>query len=136
MTGTAGKQYNFSALEILDGFPHIMALSDALDIHSRHNPRVYAALAEYVPNREAVHGSGQHAHPVGTDPLDLSGTVLDTAPEIAAADYDPNFCALGKRLLHTLTDRSHKVKIKACTLSSAEGFSADFNQDSLVFHAH
>ena len=113
-----------------------MSLSDTLNVHRGHDACIHTALTENIRHRKAVHRRGKHAHPVGADALHLSGAVLDTAPEIAAADHDSHFRPTGEGFLYALTDRGHEIEIKTASLSSAEGFPADFNQDSPVFHTH
>ena len=132
MTRTAAEKDHLSRFQILFGTRHIMPLADALNIHSRHHTGVHAALAQHIAYGKAVHRRSQHAHAVGADALNPSGAVLDTAPEVSAADDNADLCAFLQAGLHALADGNNKGKIVACTLLTAERFPADLDQNTPV----
>ena len=63
-----------------------VSFADALDIDGREHLRLAAGLAENIGKRKAVHRRCKHTHTVCRDALDMARSVLNAAPEVAAAD--------------------------------------------------
>ena len=98
------------------------------------NPHIQAQLFQAVRHTQSVDHRCQHPHMVG------SGTVhfpaASAPPEIAAANYNRHFRAHIHAFLYGLANFQHRVKINAMSNVSRKRFSAEFEQDTLVFQCH
>ena len=131
----AGEEDNLARLKVLDGAAGIVALAHAHDVHGGHDARLRAELTQHIAHGDAVHTGGEHAHAVGVDALDLSGSVLDAAPEVAAADDDADLGALLGGLFQHLAHGGDEVKVKAGLLLPGQRLTADLDNDTVeLFH--
>ncbi len=104
-TACAAAEHDYLAgLEVFDGLIRTVSFADALNIHRREHLSISAAPAQNISKGKAVHRRCEHTHTVGRDTLDVTRTVLYSAPEVSAADNYADLGTHGGALIDSIAD--------------------------------
>ena len=87
-----------------------------------------------VSNRKSIHNSGQHTNLVRPGSFHI--TAGTAAPEISATHYDSNFCAQVMSILDVPAYFQNCGIVQAKTFIAGQGFTAQLNQNPLIFYRH
>ena len=68
-----------------------------------------------------------------THPLHLLGPVLQTAPEVAAADHDADLQTVVHTTADDVADLPDDVKVQAAVGFARQSLAADFQQHTVIF---
>ena len=93
---------------------------------------IHTALLQRILQGQRIDGGCQHAHIVCTGTLHLTAAILDTTPEVPAADNNADLCTNINALFDYVTNRADYVKIQSELFVTSQCFTADFNENTLI----
>ena len=102
----AAKDNNTALFEMADGLAANIGLRDLVHFDRSLHADGNIALLKAVSNGKAVDRCCKHAHMIGTGAFHTVAAVLETAPDVAAADNDGYLYACVDALLDDVTDRA------------------------------